>query len=106
MNKDISVCGIDCGVFCVECNKHEELQNNPCKGCNAIEGKPFWIKAFNFDVCPIYACAKDKKFNHCGECEQLPCNIYLELRDPSMSDEQHQQSINERVKVLKNLIKS
>jgi len=36
--KDISVCGIDCAVMCAECNKHEELQNNPCKGCNAAEG--------------------------------------------------------------------
>jgi len=101
--KDISVCGIDCAVMCVECNKFEELQNNPCKGCNAIEGKVFWAKMFDLDVCPIYACAKDRQLKHCGECESLPCNIYADMKDPSMSDEQHQQSINERVEVLKNL---
>jgi hypothetical protein len=58
---------------------------------------------FNLDICPIYACAKDKQFNHCGECELLPCNIYIEMKDPSWSDEQHQQYIKERVEVLKKL---
>ena len=101
--KDISVCGIDCAVMCVECNKYEELQNNPCKGCNAIEGKAFWTKMFNMEVCPIYVCVKDKQFKHCGECEQLPCNIYIEMKDPSWSDEQHQQYIKDRVEALKNL---
>jgi len=101
--KDISVCGIDCAVMCVECNKFEELQNNPCKGCNTIEGKVFWTKMFNLDVCPIYACVKDRQLKHCGECEQLPCNIYHEMKDPNGSDEEHQQGIKERVEVLKNL---
>jgi len=100
--KDISVCGLDCAVMCAECNKIEELQNNPCKGCNAMEGKVFWTKYFNMDICSIFACAKEKQLKHCGECELLPCNIWIELKDPSMSDEQHQQSIKDRVDVLKN----
>ena len=103
MDKDISVCGIDCAVMCEECNKHEDLKNNPCKGCNALEGKVFWLKYFNMDICPIYSCVKEKQLAHCGECAQLPCNIYFEMKDPASSDEQHQQSINDRVKILKSL---
>jgi hypothetical protein len=101
--KDISVCGIDCAVACAECNKHEELQNNPCKGCNAAEGKIFWTKFMNLEACPIYTCVKDKQLKHCGECAELPCNIWLEMKDPSMTDEVHEQGIKDRVEVLKNL---
>jgi len=101
--KDISVCGIDCAIMCHECNKHEELKNNPCKGCNAAEGKIFWTKYFNMDVCPIYVCVKEKKIAHCGKCEELPCKIWTEMKDPSMSDEIFEQSINDRISVLKTL---
>ncbi len=49
--KDISVCGIDCAVACIECNKNfEELQQNPCKGCNAVKGKIFWTKFLGLDA--------------------------------------------------------
>ena len=104
MNKDISVCGIDCATACAECNSiHEELKNNPCKGCNAMEGKIFWTKFVNLDTCPIYSCVKEKQLKHCGQCQQLPCNIYFDMKDPSMSDEKHQQSIKDRVEILKKL---
>ena len=104
--KDISVCGIDCAAMCAECNKtNEELQKNPCKGCNAAEGKIFWTKMMNMEVCPIYSCVKEKQLKHCGECEQLPCKIYVDMKDPSLTDEQHQQGIKDRVETLKNLIK-
>jgi len=98
---NIGVCGIDCNIACIECNKHDELKNNPCKGCNAAEGKLFWTKYFNMDVCPIYACVKSKNFKHCGQCEKMPCEIYHNMKDPSMSDEVHQQGIKDRVEMLK-----
>lgn len=105
MNKDISVCGIDCAIACEECNKHnEEFFNNPCKGCNATEGKLFWTKYLGLDTCPIYhCCVNEKQLKHCGLCAELPCSIHLKTKDPSMSDEQFEQSIKERVEVLKNL---
>ena len=104
MDRDISVCGIDCAVASIECNKMDkELQKNPCKGCNAAEGKIYWTKYLNLDTCPIYSCAKEKQLAHCGECAQLPCNIYFEMKDPAFSDEQHQQSIKDRINVLKSL---
>jgi hypothetical protein len=104
MSKDISVCGIDCAVACVEhCNKFEELKDNPCKGCNALEGVVFWTKLFNVDVCPIYGCVKEKQLKHCGQCEKLPCDIWVNSKDPSMTEEQHQQGIKDRIAVLKSL---
>jgi len=101
--KDVSVCGIDCAVACVECNKIEELQKNPCKGCNAEEGRIFWTKLMGLEVCPIYSCVKDKQLKHCGECAELPCNIYFDMKDPTFSEEQHQQGIKDRVENLKNI---
>ncbi|MDR0437048.1 MAG: DUF3795 domain-containing protein [Bacteroidales bacterium] len=102
--KNLSVCGIDCSIACVECNSsHEELQKNPCKGCNAEKGQIFWTKFMGLDTCPIYSCATEKQLTHCGKCTELPCNIYFEMKDPSISDERHQQGIMDRVEVLKNL---
>jgi hypothetical protein len=101
--KDISVCGIDCAVACIECNKYDALKNNPCRGCNAIEGKVFWTKMFKLDTCPIYSCVKEKQFAHCGECAEMPCNIYYEMRDPTVSDERHEEGLRERMEVLKSL---
>ena len=101
---NISVCGIDCGGACIECNSsNPELKESPCMGCNSMEGKIFWTKYINLDVCPIYSCAKQKQFNHCGKCQHLPCEIYFKIKDPNISEEQHQNSINERVAVLKTL---
>ncbi|MDR1740217.1 MAG: DUF3795 domain-containing protein [Bacteroidales bacterium] len=101
--KDISVCGIDCAVACIECNKNfEELQQNPCKGCNAAKGKIFWTKFLGLDTCPIYACVENKQLAHCGQCPDLPCSIWQQ-KDPSMSDEQHEQGIKDRIAVLRTL---
>jgi hypothetical protein len=103
MSKDISVCGIDCAVACGECNKmHEELVKNPCKGCNAEKGKIFWVKFLNLDTCPIYhCCVNEKQLPHCGQCPQLPCEIYFNTKDPSLAEEDHQKGIRDRVAVLK-----
>jgi hypothetical protein len=102
--KDISVCGIDCAIACTECNSmHDELKQKPCRGCNAEKGQIFWVKFMGLDTCPIYACATNKPVKHCGECAELPCKIYFEMKDPSISEEQHQQGIRDRVEVLKNL---
>jgi len=93
----LSPCGVDCeGYFeiCDECKT--------CGGCRATEGKPFYIKDFGFEVCPMYDCAVSKKgYQSCAECTELPCQIFYDWKDPSMTDEAHINSINERVKALK-----
>lgn len=95
----LSPCGIKCGEF-------ESCKSAGCGGCHAIKGKPFFLKDFGMEVCPLYDCPVNKKGYHtCAECPELPCKIYYDWKDPSMSEEAHINSINERVKVLKSSIK-
>jgi len=102
---NISVCGIDCEVACTECNKkNEEFAQQPCKGCNEAKGQLFWTKYLNLDTCPIYqCCVNEKHLEHCGKCEELPCQIHFSTKDPSYSDEAFEQSIRDRVNFLKTL---
>ena len=86
-----------CGIDCDQCEYFRE-----CGGCHAIEGKPFYLKDFGLDVCPMYDCPVNKKgYGTCAECPELPCQTYYDCKDPSMTDEEHINSINERVKGLK-----
>lgn len=94
-NKNISVCGL----FCEECQFFKET----CPGCDEIKGKTFWAQEIMPEkVCPIFNCAvNDKGYETCGKCSELPCNIFNELRDPNISDEEHESSISERIVRLK-----
>ena len=94
----LAPCGINCGEY-------EACQAAGCSDCNSIQGKPFYIKDFGMETCPLYDCPVNQKgYATCGECSELPCNIYYDWRDPSMSDEEHLNSINERVDRLKTSI--
>ena len=95
MNQLLSVCGLlcnDCGYFSRECN-----------GCYAVRGQTFWAKQIMPEkICPLYKCAViDKKYNNCGECPELPCKKFTDLKDPDISDERHKKSISERISRLK-----
>ena len=88
-----------CGINCEACPYFDS-----CGGCFTIEGKPFYLADFDVEVCPMYNCSVNKKgFKSCGECPELPCQIFYDWKDPSMTDEEHTTSINARVKVLKDL---
>lgn len=89
----VCVCGANCGE-CVEYGKG-------CEGCEAISGKVFWAAYMGSDICPIYGCCVvEKGLKHCGECEELPCEIHWNTKDPRQSDEEHKQGIERRVAVL------
>ena len=95
----LSPCGINCGEF-------EACKEAGCGGCHEIKGKPFYIKDFGIEVCPMYDCPVNKKgYKSCAECPELPCQIFYDWKDPSMTDEAHINSINERVKILKDSLK-
>ena len=87
-----------CGIICDGCPYQES-----CGGsCQACGGKPFYIRDFGVEVCPLYDCPVNQKgFKTCGECPELPCQLYYDWRDPSMSEEDHLKSINDRVEGLK-----
>lgn len=92
LKNTISCCGTDCstcGCF-----------GNMCKGCNISFGRVF--HAPEGQACPIYECSINRKrLKGCGECESLPCDIWRNTKDPSFSEEEFQQNIQERVARLR-----
>ena len=91
-NELISCCGSDCGA----CYCYGKM----CKGCNALCGKVF--HAPDGKACPIYDCCRVQNgFTSCGECEKLPCDLILETRDPSLSEEEFMETVNDRIKRLR-----
>ncbi len=93
---NLCVCGVNCNT-CPHLSDHCE------GGCEALEGKVWWTSYIEADVCPVYGCVKEKQYGNCGDCEELPCNLWVTLKDPSHTDEQHQKSIEERTDALKKL---
>ncbi len=88
-----SVCGIDCKSC------HDFLSN--CNGCRAMQGKIYWTKQVGFSCSPIYQCVKDNKMSDCGECNRLPCDVWMSLNDPSLTEQEPQKSIDNRIAALK-----
>jgi len=87
-----------CGLYCAEC----EYLNKNCGGCNSIAGKPFWTAQYGVEVCPIYNCCVDSKcLEHCGLCNELPCETFTVMRDPSLNDEEAEKSLRDRCTNLK-----
>ncbi len=88
-----------CGLLCDKC----EFYGNKCNGCHAVQGSTFWAKNMMPDkTCPLFKCAKEKGYKSCGQCSELPCKTFLEMKDPNSTEEQHKKSIQERVERLKN----
>lgn len=89
-----------CGTNCDNCRLYNEM----CDGCQNLKGIVFWTKEhIENGICPIYDCSvNNHSYNDCGFCAKLPCNIYFDLKDPEISEEDHRNSIIERVLALKN----
>jgi hypothetical protein len=88
-----------CGLKCDEC----EFFNKSCTGCINVKGSTFWAKEMMPDkTCPLYNCSVNiKKFRNCGDCGELPCKMFLNMKDPNSTEEEHQKSIQTRVAALK-----
>ena len=84
-----------CGAECTEC----EFYGTMCKGCNTSLGKVF--HAPEGQACPIYECTiNQKKLKGCGACSNVPCEIWKKTKDPSFSEEEFEQNIQERIERL------
>jgi hypothetical protein len=87
-----------CGLYCGQC----EYLGKQCRGCGYVEGKPFWTVHVPSGVCPFHDCCRNqKKLEHCGLCADCPCEMFSELRDPHLSDEEFQESLAKRKDALK-----
>jgi hypothetical protein len=63
-----------CGLYCGECLYFKEQ----CRGCVPSGGQPSWGK------CRTYACTKTKNVEHCGECSEFPCALFLKQYSPAL----------------------
>ena len=90
-----ALCLSACGQDCSEC----PFMGNRCQGCNACDGKVF--HAPKGAACPIFACARRHRLPSCAGCDALPCPIWRDTRDPSLSDEAFERSIRDRSALLR-----
>jgi hypothetical protein len=87
-----------CGLYCGDC----EYLGGQCSGCGNVEGKPFWTGQLGLVVCPVYNCSVLRQgIEHCGLCEEFPCELFTSLRDPNMSDEEAENSVRARQENLR-----
>ena len=66
-----------CGLLCDGCTYRE---THGCVGCHALKGRPFWGE------CPIALCCQNKGYTHCGECDEIPCDL---VKDFSCGEDEH-----------------
>ena len=86
-----------CGLYCGDC----EYVGERCQGCGRVHGKPFWVELNKLEACPVYDCCINRhRLEHCGLCNEFPCKTFTSLRDPSMSDEEAEQSLQNKQRVL------
>ncbi|MBK7031053.1 MAG: DUF3795 domain-containing protein [Bacteroidales bacterium] len=88
-----------CGLRCDEC----EFFGKQCNGCYVVQGQTFWAKEMMPNqTCPLFDCSVNKKgFKSCGNCSELPCKLFKEMKDPNSSEEEHQRMLKVRVNLLK-----
>lgn len=86
-----------CGLVCDECPYYSK----PCKGCREVKGAPFWVEEIESDNCELYHCSSERGFRSCGDCAELPCRSFRQLKDPGISDEEHLMELERRVQRLR-----
>lgn len=87
-----------CGKSCSTCPSH----GTHCKGCTITSGEPCWAAQVNLKTCYFYSCCVlDKQLQHCGECNELPCPLFYALQEPSISEKEHFQNVEDRVARLR-----
>ena len=73
-----------CGVCCNSCERKEKVG---CRGCLNMK-TPFWG-----GECKVKSCCEDKKIDHCGQCNDFPCEMLANMGkeqgfDPAVKIEQ------------------
>lgn len=89
---NLSVCGTDCS----KCYCYGKM----CTGCNECEGRVFHEPEDK--ACAIYDCTVNGKgMKNCGECSKVPCEIWMNTRDPKFSDKEFEDNVKMRIEALK-----
>ena len=66
-----------CGTYCLACKFLNREEKPSCSGCGIQVGSPFW------GTCKVYTCAGEHGVNHCGDCEDFPCDLFVHQFDPA-----------------------
>jgi len=66
-----------CGSCCGTCEFLNRKERPSCSGCGNQSGHVFWGE------CKLYACAWAKEVDHCGDCEDFPCELFVNQFDPA-----------------------
>ena len=67
-------CGFNCDNG--KCMHYTGKKQPQCPGCVVCSGKPFWGE------CKLYKCAQEHKVEHCGLCDEFPCDLLPTHFDP------------------------
>lgn len=67
-----------CGLICDECPWFQGKMEIKCPGCSESKGKPFWGE------CEVFLCAEMKHNEHCGACNEFPCETIINQFDPNI----------------------
>jgi hypothetical protein len=88
-----------CGLVCNEC----EFYGNKCSGCYAVKGSTFWAnEMMPTKVCPLFDCSVNERGYHsCGNCAELPCSTFVQMKDPNITKEEHIRMLSVRQELLK-----
>ncbi len=87
-----------CGLCCGDC----AYLKDGCQGCNAEKGAPFWTQFAGVTVCPVYdCCVNERRLEHCGLCDSMPCGRFTQIKEPNVTEAQEQECLRARVAELK-----
>lgn len=88
-----------CGLRCDAC----EFFGKTCQGCCQVKGQTFWaLELMPGKTCPLFQCAVNERgHSSCGECPEIPCKTFREMKDPNSTEEEHQRMLAVRVSLLK-----
>jgi hypothetical protein len=89
----LSICGVNCQTDC-------KAYKTECEGCNELQGHISWAVFYGRERCPIYDCALGKGFSSCAECDNRPCHVWYDTRNPEATDEEFEADINNRLNNL------
>jgi hypothetical protein len=68
-----------CGAYCGSCVAYKRN----CAGCIETDGRPFHLEQVKVHVCPVWLCTKSREIEHCGVCDEFPCEEFLSWYDPA-----------------------
>jgi hypothetical protein len=90
-----------CGTLCKKCTEYHK----GCAGCRETEGKPGWVFEMGLKQCNFFTCCiEEKKLEHCGKCSEVPCKMFYDCIDPSLTKEAAAKDIADRVLYLRSCL--